>query len=131
MEIEKLVVRFSTDVFESQMLPAVDGSLWLSRGIEEMCKEPTEEEVPPLLQMLCAGIIAAFNGMHHYIDGARWLCGNQQAEKSRVRQCDSCVRLDMTITTLCLLILRADPDCRDTLLRVHRAKAVCQYCTVW
>jgi hypothetical protein len=70
MEIEKIVVKRSTAIFESQMLPAVDGSVWLARGIGEMCKEPTEEEVPPLIQMLCAGIISEFNGFQ-YIDGAR------------------------------------------------------------
>jgi len=69
MEIEKLVVRRGTAILESQMLRAVDGSVWLTRSAEEICKEPTEEEVPPLIQMLCAGIISALNGFH-YIDGA-------------------------------------------------------------
>lgn len=73
MEIKKIVVRSVLAVCESQMLPAVEGSTFLSRGREEMCKAPTEEEVPRLLQMLCAGIIAAFNGMYCYIDGARSL----------------------------------------------------------
>jgi hypothetical protein len=73
MEVEKVVVRRGAAIHESQVLPAVEGSTFLSRGIEEMCKAPTEEEVPSLLQMLCAGIIAAFNGMYCYIDGARSL----------------------------------------------------------